>query len=52
MTIIFFLIIISLSLFLISIIIFLWAVNKNQYEDLDYPAKKIIIDDNSQKIDD
>ncbi len=36
-----------LALFLgvISIIAFIWAVNKGQYEDIETPASRMLLDD-------
>lgn len=35
----------SIIVLLIAIIFFFWAVNNEQYEDFDAPAKHIILDD-------
>jgi cbb3-type cytochrome oxidase maturation protein len=45
MTIIFLLLPLSLFLVLLFVILYLWAVRHHQFEDLDTPARRILLDD-------
>lgn len=47
MKIIFFLVPISLIILMIAIAGFLWAIRSGQYDDLDRPARDILLDDAS-----
>lgn len=42
-----FLVPISLLLAIVALIAFLWALNSEQYEDLDGAAERILIDDDT-----
>lgn len=48
MSIIYFLIPITLSLLFIAICFFFWAVSNDQFDGIDCPAKHIILDDNDK----
>ena len=45
MSIIYLLIPLSLLLIVVAVWIFFWAVNNGQFDDLDTPAERILLDD-------
>ena len=49
MKIIYFLIFLSFVVMFLSAYFFFWAVNNDQYDDLDSPAHHILFDDEKQK---
>jgi cbb3-type cytochrome oxidase maturation protein len=49
MNIIYMLIPLSIIILLIAIYFFFWAVNKNQFDDVEAPAYHIIFDDKKNK---
>lgn len=51
MEIVYLLIPLSVVLVAIAVIIFIWATNSGQFEDLDTPAWRILRDDESRKPD-
>lgn len=49
MSILYLLLPIAIIFLIIAIIFFFWAIKNNQYDDLQSPALKVIIDDYQQK---
>ena len=49
MSVIYFLIPISLVVLAVIVAAFFWAVNHNQYDDLEGPAHKILFDEKEEK---
>ena len=49
MTILYLLIPIAVIFLIIAVAFFFWAIRNDQYEDMDSPAFKIVIDDHHKK---
>ena len=49
MTALYFLIPIALLVLAVALALFIWSLRKGQYEDLDSPAHRIIIDDREER---